>query len=66
MEKPITVIITETKQKFVDTINDSRLPLFVLEPMLKELYNQIAEMNKEQFKADMKSWSESQKEERED
>lgn len=38
MQKPISLIIEETKKNLAQVINDSELPIYVLLPMLKDLY----------------------------
>lgn len=38
MQKPISLIIEETKKNLAQIINDSELPIYVLLPMLKDLY----------------------------
>lgn len=42
MNKPANLIIEETKEKIVKVINESGLPPFLLEPILKNLYDQIS------------------------
>ena len=45
MEKPITMTIEETKRDIVGIINNSKLPTFILETIIKDIYvevNQIA------------------------
>ena len=49
IEKPISVI----RQEFIDTlikdINDSKLPLFVIEPILKGLYTEVKIASQRQY-----------------
>lgn len=41
IEKPITMVIEETKQKLIDVVNESNLHLFILDSIFKEMYNEI-------------------------
>ena len=49
IEKPITVI----RQEFIDTIsndiNNCRLPLFVIEPILRDIYLEVKSMSQKQY-----------------
>lgn len=37
-EKPTSLLLHEFKDKIVKTVNDSKLPMFVMEPILRDLY----------------------------
>lgn len=39
----------ELKEKLVQTINSSKLPAFILKPMLKELYEQLNMLEQQQY-----------------
>lgn len=41
MEKPITVKRQEFIEKMIDTINNSKLPFFVIEPILQNLLTSV-------------------------
>lgn len=41
VEKPITMVIEETKQGLIDVINNSNLHPFILDSIMKELHNEI-------------------------
>lgn len=41
MDKPLTLQIEETKKAIVNTINNSNLHLFVLDAILKDIYNEL-------------------------
>lgn len=49
MNKPANLIIEETKEKIVKVINESGLPPFLLEPVLKDLYNQISILKQQEL-----------------
>lgn len=42
IEKPTIMIIEESKQMLIDTINKITLPMFLLEPIVKDIYNEIS------------------------
>ena len=52
MEKPISMILNETKLGLADICNQSGLPSYMLEPILKELYLEAKELAKQQLKQD--------------
>ena len=47
--KPTSIIIRETKDKLVEILNTSALPPFILEPMVKELYMEVANLSQQQY-----------------
>ena len=38
MEKPTSLLLHEFKDNIVKTVNESKLPMFVMEPILRDLY----------------------------
>lgn len=44
MNKPFTIQVQETEEKLVKTINESNIPAYVLKNILKELYQQIEQL----------------------
>ena len=47
--KPTSMIIKETKDKLVEILNTSALPPFVLEPIMKDLYTEVAGLSQQQY-----------------
>ena len=45
MEKPITMVVNETRESLIKTINESNLPPFIMEMMLKEIYAEVNQLN---------------------
>lgn len=41
-EKPLSLIIKECREKIENAINTSNLPPYLLEPILKDYYNQVS------------------------
>lgn len=52
MQKPITLIRREFTEKIVDTINNSGLPFFVIEPILQNLLTSVQQGAKAQEEND--------------
>lgn len=65
MEKPVSLVLNDLKQEIVDSINKTNLPLCIVEPVLKDLYAEIAALAKQQLAKDKEEFESSQKEEKE-
>lgn len=52
MNKPITLVIEETKTKLADIINTSGLPPFVIEPILSTFLQEAHAASKRQYEID--------------
>lgn len=52
MNKPITLVIEETKTKLAEIINTSGLPPFVIEPMLNTFLQEAHMAAKRQYEID--------------
>lgn len=50
--KPITVVRQEFIEKMVEEINTCGLPLFVVEPILKDLLNEVSAAVKKQYETE--------------
>lgn len=59
MEKPITVLISETRKSMINTINDSGLPLFILDNILRDLYGEIHALSIQQEERDRNEYEQS-------
>ena len=66
MDKNIVKPITLIRQEFVDTlveeINNCQLPMFVIEPILQDLLDQVRSAAQKQYEADKKQYEEQLKE----
>lgn len=49
MEKPIVLAMEELKQNIMKAVQDSQLPIYIVEPIVKEMYQQC-NMANEEFK----------------
>lgn len=54
---PISIVISDLKNRLVETINDSKLPLSILELVVKDLYNEINNAYKIQLVNDKKQYN---------
>lgn len=56
MEKPIALIINELKQNIVKEINKTQLPLVVIEPIVKNIYEELKQITEEQSKREIEAY----------
>lgn len=65
MNKPANLICEETKENMVKIINESKLPAFLLEPLLKDLYNQVNILKQRELEESKREYMNSLKQEEE-
>lgn len=65
MNKPANLIIEETKEQITKMINESGLPPFLLEPLIKDIYNQIFFLKQKELEKSKTDYEESLKKEKE-
>ena len=58
MDKPITVPIEQFKQELIRLVNESGIPIFLLDYILKDLSNEIHILSKDQLKKDETAYQE--------
>lgn len=63
MNKPSTIIYEEFKQDLANLINDSGLPAFIIEPVLRDYLNEVRLMAQRQYQADKAAYEKSLTEE---
>lgn len=56
--KPMSVARAEFISSLTDLINTCMLPPFVIEPVLKDMYNEVHSMSKQQLELDTKRYNE--------
>ena len=59
MNKPSTIIYEEFKQNLAALINQSGLPAFIVEPVLREYLSEIRIMAQKQYQADVAEYEKS-------
>ena len=56
IEKPITIIRQEFIDNISNDINNSNLPLFIIEPILKDVYLEIKTLSQKQYEIDKEEY----------
>ena len=56
MKKPITILYEEFKQDLINLVNNSGLPPFVVEPVIKEVYLEVKQSAKQQYEKDIQEY----------
>jgi hypothetical protein len=52
IQKPITIMRQEFAEKISDVINNCNLPLFIIEPILKDVYLEVKSLSQKQYEMD--------------
>ena len=60
MNKPITILADEFKTNLVNLINNSKLPFFIIESIMKDCINEIHVASQRQLEMDKIKYNESQ------
>lgn len=63
MNKPANLIVEETRENLSKVINESGLPPFLIEPIIRDIYNQISFLKQKELEKSKKDYQESLKEE---
>lgn len=56
--KPISVVRSEFIQSLTKLINESTLPLFVIESILKDMHSDVRSLSQRQLEIDLKNYRE--------
>lgn len=56
--KPASILRAEFIGKLTRLINETKLPAFILEPILKDVYNDVHILVQKQYEADLKKYNE--------
>ena len=59
MNKPVSIVREEFKNDLINLINNSRLQLFIIEPILQEIFMEVRTVAKNQLELDKKKYEES-------
>lgn len=57
IQKPISMIKNELTEQFVNSINNSGLPLCIIQLVIKDLYNDISKLAAEQEKQEILNYN---------
>lgn len=52
IEKPITIVRQEFIDSISNSINNCKLPLFVIEPILRDVYLEVKSLSQKQYEAE--------------
>jgi len=61
MEKPTSLLIIELKEKIVKDINESNLPIYIIKPIVKEIYDKVIEQDIIQTQKDKEEYEKGEK-----
>lgn len=61
MNKPADLIVEETRENLSKVINESGLPPFLIEPIIRDIYNQISFLKQKELENSKKEYEESLK-----
>ena len=56
MDKPISVTIAEAKENIVKCINEQKLHPAILEPIMKDIYEQVRLNLEQTYRAEKQTW----------
>lgn len=62
MNKPLSMVINDTKKKLVDTCNESQLPISILDLIVQDIYTEIHSLAERQALEDERSYKEKSEE----
>lgn len=61
-QKPISIVINDFKQDLMNYISNAGLPPAIIEPIVKDIYQQIVEISKQELERDMVEYQKNQQE----
>jgi hypothetical protein len=56
IQKPITIMRQEFAEKISDVINNCNLPLFIVEPIMRDVYLEIKSLSQKQYEMDKEEY----------
>lgn len=59
MNKPADLIVEETKEELTKIINKSGLPPFLIEPIVRDIYNQVIFLKQQELEKSKNNYEES-------
>ncbi len=57
LNKPITIVRAEFISDLTKLINESKLPLFIIEPILKDIYIEVKSVAQKQYEYDLANYN---------
>lgn len=65
-QKPISIIVEEARQTIADAINSLHLSPTILEPIMKDIFQEVQEAHKNEYLKDIQLYSSKQEQENEE
>ena len=62
MNKPISMLINEAKVNIIKAINESGLPPCLIQPIIKDVYEQVLQQCQQELQDDMAEYNEKKEE----
>lgn len=59
MEKPLSVLIRETRTNISNIVNESNLPPDILIPIVKDLYMRLSDIAEERYEIELEQYKKS-------
>lgn len=59
MEKPLSVLIRETRTNISNIVNESNLPPDILVPIVKDLYMRLCDIAEERYEIELEQYKKS-------
>lgn len=59
MDKPLSVLIRETKTNISNAVNESNLPPDILVPIIKDLYMRLCDIAEERYEIELEQYKKS-------
>lgn len=63
LNKPITIVRAEFASNLINLINESQLPLFIIEPILRDVYLEVKSGAQKQYEQDVLNYNQLLKQE---
>lgn len=60
-QKPLPLIIKEARENIATAINDTELNPVLLEPIIKDFYNEVKVLSERQYEMDLKEYQDNEK-----
>lgn len=61
-QKPISIMIDDFKQSLMNCVSSAGLPPAIIEPIVKDIYQQIIEISKQELERDVIEYQKAQQE----
>lgn len=56
INKPVALVVDDFTRKLMEVIEGSQLPCFIMEPILKDLHNQLMDLRRQELQSAQKEY----------